>query len=162
MKFSDKIKKLRKDNNLTQDELAEKLFVSRTAISKWETDCGYPSIESLKMITKLFNISFDDLMNDEDIKNQKLLDDKKAKKCYWFAMCGFVLAIIFTILVQILHNKLFIIGTIVGILIYLVFAYFTTPKYKRKEKAKNKLSYFLPKIFIILIPIIILLSVLFF
>ena len=37
MKFSEKLKKLRKDNNMTQDELAEKIFVSRTAISKWET-----------------------------------------------------------------------------------------------------------------------------
>ena len=50
MDFCDKLKKLRKDNNLTQEEFAEKIFVTRTAVSKWETGNGYPSLESLKLI----------------------------------------------------------------------------------------------------------------
>ena len=48
MEFSEKLQKLRKDRSLTQEELAEALFVSRTAISKWESGRGYPSIDSLK------------------------------------------------------------------------------------------------------------------
>ena len=48
MEFNEKLQKLRKDQSLTQEELAEKLFVSRTAISKWESGRGYPSIDSLK------------------------------------------------------------------------------------------------------------------
>lgn len=47
MDLSEKLQKLRKENNLTQEDLAKKLFVSRTAISKWETGRGMPSIESL-------------------------------------------------------------------------------------------------------------------
>ena len=50
MEFNEKLQKLRKEQNLTQEELAEKLFVSRTAISKWESGRGYPSIDSLKVI----------------------------------------------------------------------------------------------------------------
>ena len=48
MTLGEKLKKLRTDSGLTQEELAEKLFVSRTAISKWESNRGYPNIETLK------------------------------------------------------------------------------------------------------------------
>ena len=63
MTFGEKLKKLRRENNFTQDELAEKIFVTRTAISKWETDKGYPSIESLKQLSNLFHISIDELIS---------------------------------------------------------------------------------------------------
>ena len=76
MTFGEKLKKLRTDNGLTQDELAEKLYVTRTAISKWETDKGYPNIESLKAIAAFFSITVDDLLSSEEIlviaeENQK-------------------------------------------------------------------------------------------
>ena len=57
MTFGEKLKKLRTDNGLTQDELAEKTYVTRTAISKWESDRGYPNIDSLKAISKFFSVS---------------------------------------------------------------------------------------------------------
>ena len=57
MEFNEKLQELRKKNNLTQEELAEKLYVSRTAISKWESGRGYPGIESLKAISKFFSVS---------------------------------------------------------------------------------------------------------
>ena len=53
MELSEKIQKLRKEHNLTQEQLAEQLFVSRTAVSKWETGRGMPSMESLQMIWKI-------------------------------------------------------------------------------------------------------------
>ena len=49
MEFHEKLQELRKKKGLTQEELAEMLFVSRTAVSKWETGRGYPSIDSLKV-----------------------------------------------------------------------------------------------------------------
>lgn len=61
MEFGEKLQELRKDRGLTQEELAESLFVSRTAISKWESGRGYPNIESLKEISKFFSVSIDDL-----------------------------------------------------------------------------------------------------
>ena len=48
MTFAEKIKKLRNDKSMTQEELAEIVFVSRVAVSKWETGRGYPNIDSLQ------------------------------------------------------------------------------------------------------------------
>ena len=67
MTFGEKLKKLRTDNGLTQDELAEKTYVTRTAISKWESDRGYPSIDSLKAISKFFSVSIDDLLSSDEV-----------------------------------------------------------------------------------------------
>ena len=62
MEFHEKLQELRKSRGLTQEELAEALFVSRTAISKWESGRGYPSIDSLKEISSYFSVSIDDLL----------------------------------------------------------------------------------------------------
>jgi transcriptional regulator with XRE-family HTH domain len=67
MEFSEKMQQLRKENSMTQEQLAEELFVSRTAISKWESGKGYPNIESLKSISKLFSISIDDLLSSDEL-----------------------------------------------------------------------------------------------
>ena len=67
MEFHEKLQELRKDRGLTQEELAEALFVSRTAISKWESGRGYPSIESLKEISKFFSVTIDDLLSGEKL-----------------------------------------------------------------------------------------------
>ena len=65
MEFHEKLQELRKNRGLTQEELAEALFVSRTAISKWESGRGYPSIDSLKQIANYFSISIDELLSGE-------------------------------------------------------------------------------------------------
>ena len=67
MELSEKIQKLRKERGLTQEQFAEQLFVSRTAVSKWETGRGTPSMESLQMIAKFFDITLDELLRAEDI-----------------------------------------------------------------------------------------------
>lgn len=67
MEFCEKLQELRKNRGLTQEELAEALYVSRTAISKWESGRGYPSIESLKEISKYFSVSIDELLSGEKL-----------------------------------------------------------------------------------------------
>jgi len=67
MEFGEKIQKLRTQNKWTQEQLAEKLYVSRTAVSKWESGKGYPNIDSLKDIAKLFNKTIDELLSSEEI-----------------------------------------------------------------------------------------------
>lgn len=67
MEFNEKLQQLRKEKSMTQEQLAEELFVSRTAISKWESGKGYPNIDSLKSISKLFSISIDNLLSGEEL-----------------------------------------------------------------------------------------------
>ena len=67
MEFHEKLQELRKNRGLTQEELAEALYVSRTAISKWESGRGYPSIDSLKEISHYFSVSIDDLLSGEKL-----------------------------------------------------------------------------------------------
>lgn len=67
MEFGEKLCGLRKNKGLTQEELAKDLYVSRTAISKWESGRGYPSIDSLKEISKFFSVSIDDLLSAEKL-----------------------------------------------------------------------------------------------
>lgn len=76
MKFCDKLQKIRKDNNITQEGLADKLNVSRQAVSKWESGLAYPDTEKLIQISKIFNVSLDELINDNKNSNQ----DNKNKK----------------------------------------------------------------------------------
>lgn len=67
MEFNEKLRQLRIGKNLTQEQLAEQLYVSRTAISKWEGGKGYPNIESLKCISKFFSITIDELLSGEEL-----------------------------------------------------------------------------------------------
>lgn len=67
MEFNQKLQELRKQKGLTQEELANALFVSRTAISKWESGRGYPNIDSIKAIAKFFHITVDELLSTDEV-----------------------------------------------------------------------------------------------
>ena len=92
------IKKLRKDNNLTQDELAKKLGVTYQAVSKWENGKSIPDIAILKTISGLFNVNIDELL-DGSVKNKKKL-----------------------------NKKIFIPITVLGICVALIFVFFVVHK----------------------------------
>ena len=77
MEFHEKLAELRKSKGLTQEELAEALFVSRTAISKWESGRGYPSIDSLKGISHFFSVTIDELICSQEMITAAE-DDRKA------------------------------------------------------------------------------------
>lgn len=67
MEFNEKLQELRKQKGITQEELAKYLYVSRTAISKWESGRGYPGIDSLKAIAKFFSVTVDELLSSDEI-----------------------------------------------------------------------------------------------
>ena len=67
MDFNEKLQLLRYQKGLTQEELAEILYVSRTAVSKWESGRGYPNIDSLKAISRFFGITIDELLSGDEL-----------------------------------------------------------------------------------------------
>ena len=82
------IKKLRKDNNLTQQDLAEKLSVTYQAVSKWENGKSIPDISTLKLISDIFNVNIDEL-----------LDGNKSKKKTFFTKKNIIIIAVIVILI---------------------------------------------------------------
>lgn len=71
MTFSEKLKSMRKQSGMSQEKLAEKIGVSRQAITKWENNSGIPDIENLLSISSLFNVSVDELLSNEKIEKKQ-------------------------------------------------------------------------------------------
>ena len=88
MEFNEKLQELRKSRSLTQEELADALFVSRTAISKWESGRGYPSLDSLKQISRYFSVSIDELICPEEIISAAEEEKKASVDRIFTLTCG--------------------------------------------------------------------------
>lgn len=99
MDISDKLKQCRKQKNLTQKELAEKLHLSRKTISGWENGRGYPDIKSITILSDIFKISADDLLRDDNLlehyaeqNKQSLRADKIVKITYYLNLALTILS----------------------------------------------------------------------
>ena len=88
MEFKEKLQKLRKSRGLTQEELAEKLFVSRTAVSKWESGRGNPGIDSLQELSRFFSVTIDDLICADELMSAASDEKKVMKSRYTALICG--------------------------------------------------------------------------
>ncbi len=75
MKFGNKLSKLRKEHNLSQEQLADKLEVSRQAVSKWESGQSYPDMDKIVILCKIFDCTIDELINDE----KEVISEKNKK-----------------------------------------------------------------------------------
>ena len=88
MEFNEKLQELRKNRGLTQEELAQAIFVSRTAVSKWESGRGYPNIDSLKELAGFFSVTVDELISSDEIiiaaenEKQECLGQYTSLLCY--------------------------------------------------------------------------------
>ena len=97
MEFNEKLQELRKSRSMTQEELAEALFVSRTAISKWESGRGYPNIDSLKEISRFFSVTIDDLICSDEMITVAEIEKREFADKYVSLICN-VLDILLAIL----------------------------------------------------------------
>lgn len=121
MTFGEKLKKLRIEKQLSQEDLANQLGVSRQAISKWEQDIALPDTNNLILIAKIFKVSLDDLVNynDELINNNNNIinetdeksQEEKGKKEYE----TFEKTPLFAILAAIIFVSCFLVFILVGI-----------------------------------------------
>ncbi len=80
MEFHEKLQELRRQKGMTQEELAKVLYVSRTAISKWESGRGYPGIDSLKAIAAFFSVTVDQLLSTDQVLTIAEEEKKKAER----------------------------------------------------------------------------------
>ena len=88
MDFSKKLQELRNKKGLTQEELGNALYVSRTAVSKWESGRGYPNIDSLKAIAKFFDLTVDELLSGEELLTLAQEENKQKVKNLRFLVFG--------------------------------------------------------------------------
>ncbi len=98
--LSENIKKFRKSNNMSQDELAEELEVTRQSVSLWETGQTQPSLDNIVALAKLFNVSTDDLLTDGNLKSiggEKTMCEKKNKRIYILIGCIVVIAVLLAV-----------------------------------------------------------------
>ena len=110
MNIGNKISELRKKNNYTQEELAEKLNVSRQTISKWELNETSPSLEDAAKLAKIFHVSLNELVGEENILEEKMSNVER--------LAGIIIKILKIIGIIII---IYIIFIIIAILTFTVF-----------------------------------------
>ena len=90
MELNEKLQELRRKKGITQHDLAKKLYVSRTAISKWESGRGYPSIESLKAIARFYSVTVDELLSSDEMLTVAEENQKQTEKHFRDLIFGFL------------------------------------------------------------------------
>ena len=118
MNFNEKIKEIRKKQNLTQEQFAEKIFVSRNAVAKWESHRGYPDIQNLITISEVFGISLDDLVKDDKKLKYKIILDSASKKWHILVIVYLIAIIVYIGYFHFAH-KILMIGFLVATLFML-------------------------------------------
>ena len=114
MKIGDKLKKARMDKNLTQEEVAEKIFVSRQSISNWENNKTYPDIGNVLALSDLYQISLDELLKGSDNFMEHLEEStdlvKSNKKLMALIVLALIAMIVMAIFTEFLPEKVFLIS----------------------------------------------------
>ena len=134
MDVGERIKKYREKQNLSQDELALKIFVSRQTISNWETNKSYPDIKSLIMLSNIFNVSLDDFVKGDIEKMRKSVTQEEIKK---FNKLGSIFTLELIVLV-ISAYPLFKLTKYIGVIIWgIVFGITFITAHKIEKMKKN-------------------------
>ena len=118
MDIGTQIKQLREKNNLTQEAFAEKIYVSRQAVSKWENNRGIPDIENIIMISEIFDISLDELIKGNEKIKDKIIVDKASKKWHVLVII-YLVSIIGYIAFFAFEHQIFMAGFLIATLFML-------------------------------------------
>lgn len=114
MKIGDQLKKARMDKNMTQEEVAEKIFVSRQSISNWENNKTYPDIGNVIALSDLYQISLDELLKGSDNFMEHLEEStnlvKSNKKLMTLIVVALIVMIVMAIFTKFLPEKVFLVS----------------------------------------------------
>lgn len=147
MTFAEKLLQLRKREGYSQEELANKLDVSRQAISRWEMGTAVPDSSNLLQISKLFSVSTDYLLNDEyasddDLpkvkeKNKNLRYEKDAKQYKKNVKIELVYCMVQAVIFLFgYYSKIYWAGTLFLITVALIYILWVNPKYMNRRMTK--------------------------
>ena len=120
MTLGEKLRNARKQEGLTQEQLSEKLGISRSAVAKWETDNGIPDISNLIALSDEFGLSLDELIKENTAVKKKLLADSSAKKWHILIIMYLLAIVAYVTYFAICHNILMI-GFLIATLFMLLF-----------------------------------------
>lgn len=140
MDIGSRIKKYREEQNISQEELALKIFVSRQTISNWETNKSYPDIKSLIMLSNIFNVSLDNFIKKDIEEMRKIIDSKKVKEFNVMSYVFLVEMLVLIISAYPLFKLLDFIGFIIWISLYII-SFGTARVIERFKKENNIQTY---------------------
>ena len=120
MTLGEKLRNARKQEGLTQEQLSEKLGISRSAVAKWETDNGIPDISNLIALSDEFGLSLDELIKENTAVRKKLIADSSAKKWHILIIMYLLAIVAYVTYFAICHNILMI-GFLIATLFMLLF-----------------------------------------
>lgn len=104
MNIGKRIHEIRQQKNLTQEQLASDLAISRQAVSKWESGKAIPDIENLMYISNLYNVSLDELIKGDDRVGQKIVADASAKKWHKLSILFFAALLVYIVWFGSIHG----------------------------------------------------------
>ena len=120
MTLGEKLRNARKQEGLTQEQLSEKLGISRSAVAKWETGNGIPDISNLIALSDEFGLSLDELIKENTAVKKKLIADSSAKKWHILIIMYLLAIVAYVTYFAICHNILMI-GFLIATLFMLLF-----------------------------------------
>ena len=120
MKISQVLKDIRQQHQLTQEALAERLKVSRSAIARWESGKGIPDIGNLIAISREFNLSLDQLIKEDESLEKNVIEDSKAKKWHYLVIFYLFSALVEIAIFAYLHH-IFMAGFLISTLFMLFY-----------------------------------------
>lgn len=118
--LSEKLKTLRANAGLTQEQIAEKLGVTKSAIARWESDKGIPDISNLILISDYFNISLDELIKGDDVVKKKIISDSSSKKWHLLVILYLIAIVAYIVYFAVLH-QIFMVGFLIATIFMLFY-----------------------------------------
>ena len=136
MELSEKLVRLRKQSGMTQEELAAKIFVTRTAVSKWENGKGYPAIDSLKPLSSVYGVSLDELISDDDVIAAQNAKKRRSRIFYWCAVACLIAAALFAVTGAAVKVVCLFIPSAIAVAGYVTFGFLTNRSVSGMSRAE--------------------------